>query len=76
MDQIIFVADYIEPNRDQAPRLAEIRQMAFCDLDLATLMILEDTMSFVKLRGMFMDPMTVETYDHYMKKTSDNKKED
>ena len=75
LDQIIFVADYIEPNRDQAPRLDEIRQMAFCDLDLATLMILEDTMSFVKLRGMYMDPMTEETYDFYMNKTSD-KKED
>ena len=67
LDMIIFVADYIEPNRDRAPRLTEIRQMAFCDIVSAVLMILEDTMRFVEERGMYMDPATVDTYDYYKK---------
>ena len=33
LDKIVFIADYIEPNRDQAPHLDKIRQMAFTDLD-------------------------------------------
>ena len=33
LDKIIFVADYIEPKRCEAPRLEEIRQLAFHDLD-------------------------------------------
>ena len=32
LDKILFVADYIEPNRCEAPRLEEIRKLAFCDL--------------------------------------------
>ena len=33
LDKILFVADYIEPNRCEAPRLGEIRKLAFSDLD-------------------------------------------
>lgn len=29
LDKILFVADYIEPNRCEAPRLEEIRKLAF-----------------------------------------------
>ncbi len=65
LDMIIFVADYIEPNRIGAPRLTEIRQMAFKDIYLAIVMILEDTMAYVKERGMYMDPLTEETYRFY-----------
>ncbi len=67
LDMVIFTADYIEPNRDGAPRLDEIRQMAFHDIYSAILMILEDTMTYVKARGLYMDPMTEETYDFYKK---------
>ena len=33
LDKIIYIADYIEPNRDKAPNLELVRKMAFEDLD-------------------------------------------
>ena len=48
LEKIVFIADYIEPGRDQAPHLDEIRKAAFENLDLALCMILKDTLSFLK----------------------------
>lgn len=67
-EQIVFVADYIEPNRNRAKRLAEIRQLAYFDLDLTTAMILEDTIEFLKQKKQPMDEKTLETYDYFCKK--------
>ncbi|MCR5098053.1 MAG: bis(5'-nucleosyl)-tetraphosphatase (symmetrical) YqeK [Lachnospiraceae bacterium] len=67
LDMVIFVADYIEPNRYEAPRLTEIRQMAFRDIISAIVMILDDTIFYVRERGMYMDPLTEETYVYYKK---------
>ena len=33
LEKIIYIADYIEPNREKAPNLAKIRQTAFYDID-------------------------------------------
>lgn len=33
LDMILFVADYIEPGRDKAQNLPQIREMAFCSLE-------------------------------------------
>ena len=65
LEKIIFVADYIEPNRKQAPNLAEIRQLAFRDLDKALLRILEDTLEYLKRVNDVIDPMTEKTYQFY-----------
>ena len=35
LEKIIYIADYIEPNRKKAPNLEEIRNLAFEDLDRA-----------------------------------------
>ena len=67
LDKIIFVADYIEPNRDRAKRLDEIRQMAFYNLDFSILMILEDTMDYIKSKNQYLDNSTRETYEYYLK---------
>ena len=64
LERIVFVADYIEPGRRQAPNLAEIRQLAFTDLDAAMLKILEDTLSYLKATGGELDPMTEITYEY------------
>ena len=47
LEKIVYVADYIEPRRDKAPNLKEIRKLAFMDLDLALLKILEDTLGYL-----------------------------
>ena len=49
LEKIIFVADYIEPGRKQAPNLAEIRKLAFVNLDSALLTILEDTLTYLNV---------------------------
>ena len=65
LEKIIYIADYIEPGRKQAPNLPAIRKTAFQDLDKALLMILEDTLQYLhSIQGM-IDPMTQTTYDYY-----------
>lgn len=65
LDKIIFVADYIEPQRKKQPNLAEIRKLAFIDLDKAVLQILEDTLAFLSTSADNVDPMTEKTYRYY-----------
>lgn len=67
LEKIIFVADYIEPNRNKAPELREIRKLAFLDLDRALLRILESTFNYLKSTGNEYDPMTEKTYEYYKK---------
>ncbi|MCI8529201.1 MAG: HD domain-containing protein [Lachnospiraceae bacterium] len=65
LEKIIFIADYIEPGRSQAPNLAKIRKLAFVNLDQALLAILEDTLSYLKTTGSSLDPMTERTWLYY-----------
>ena len=65
LEKIIFVADYIEPGRKHAPNLAEVRKLAFMDIDRALLMILRDTLQYLKASGDDIDPMTEETWRYY-----------
>lgn len=66
LQQIIFIADYIEPHRDRAGRLTIIRHTAFEDLDKACCMILSDTLKYLSDSPKMIDPMTKETYDYYV----------
>ena len=65
LEKIIFVADYIEPNRKHAPNLKEIRQLAFEDLDKALIRILEDTLEYLGSTDGPFDPMTRKTFEYY-----------
>lgn len=65
LEKIIFVADYIEPGRKNAPNLAEIRKAAFVDIDQALLQILKDTLDYLKSSGGEIDPMTEQTWRYY-----------
>ncbi|MBE7043815.1 MAG: HD domain-containing protein [Ruminococcaceae bacterium] len=67
LEKIVFVADYIEPARKQAPNLNEIRKLAFENLDLALVRILEDTLVYLQDQGSEgeLDPMTQKTYEYY-----------
>ncbi len=74
LDKIIFVADYIEPKRNKAPRLHEIRRMAYIDLDYCVYMILEDTMTYLNLSPDAVDQTTKETFAYYEKKIKEREK--
>ena len=65
LEKIIFVADYIEPNRFKQENLKEVRKLAFTDLDRCLLKILEDTVSYLGRLEAVTDPMTEETLDYY-----------
>jgi len=66
LGKILFIADYIEPGRSQAPNLDTIREMAFDNLDDALCKILYDTLFYLNKIGKPVDPMTKMTYDYYM----------
>lgn len=65
LEKIIFIADYIEPGRKNAPNLTEIRKMAFVDLNKTMLMILRDTLEYLKVSNTVIDQKTQTTYDYY-----------
>lgn len=67
LEKIIFVADYMEPGRRQAPRLEQIRRMSYADLDQAVLLILEDTLAYLQDSAVVIDQTTRETYNYYLK---------
>ena len=66
LDKIIYIADYIEPNRNKAPNLSKVRELAFRDLDQTMLVILDDTLSYLKEGKGEIDPMTVQTYEYFI----------
>lgn len=67
LEKIVFVADYIEPGRDKAPNLYEIRKLAFCDINKALVKILEDTLKYLTCKGAETDPATIKTLEYYIR---------
>ena len=72
LQKIIFTADFIEPRRDQAKNLYEIRKLAFIDLNKAIEKILYDTLNYLgKKKDALIDPATRLTYEYYSKGVSE-----
>lgn len=65
LEMIIYMADYIEPNRDKAPNLREIRKLSFENLEEALYQVLEGTLSYLSSRPDSIDPMTQLSFDFY-----------
>lgn len=66
LEKILFVADYIEPGRDKAPNLSEIRKVAFEDIDDAVYYIMRDTLYYLFMNNPFaIDDMTKKAFDFY-----------
>ena len=59
LEKIIYIADYIERNRD-FPGVDEMRALAYRDLDAAVLMGLESAVAHVKRQGQDLAPATLE----------------
>ena len=62
LEKIIYIADYIEPNRD-FPGVEEMRAMAYTDLDRAVLMGLESAVAHVRRQGQGLAPATLEALE-------------
>lgn len=65
LEKILYIADYIEPGRSEAPNLALVRRLAFEDIDRALFQILDDTLCYLKDSGRLIDPLTEETHRFY-----------
>jgi len=69
LEQIVYLADYLEPERTQptTPALDEIRKTAFCDLNEATRLVSENCIRYFESTGKSVDPMTYKVYEYYKK---------
>lgn len=68
MQKIIYVADFIEPNREMiVKRIENYREMAFVDLDKAVYMISDSIVEHLSSKGEDFDPATLRTRDFYKK---------
>ena len=63
LEKIIYIADYVERNRD-FPGVEEMRAMAYTDLDRAVLMGLESAVAHVRRQGQGLAPATLEALEY------------
>ena len=68
-EQIIFIADYIEPNRMPLPEIEQIRKEAFEDLNVCTWHIYKNTLAHLYANTKALDPATEKAYAFYCEKT-------
>ncbi len=65
LDKVLYVADYIEPNRD-FPGVEEARRLAKCDLDQAVAYETAQTIAYLAKKRIPIHPQTLETYNGYV----------
>ncbi len=73
MEKIIFVSDFIEPNRTHSDKLPMYRMIAMVDLNLVCMNVLKDTIDYLNSKAEEIDPITEETYNYYKKLISERK---
>ena len=70
LEEIVCIADYIEPLRPSLPLIDELRELAFTDIDKAVFLYAKRQIEFLKSSGRtVIDERTAETYQYYGKKT-------
>ncbi len=62
LEKILYVADYMEPNRD-FPGVEKLRQLAYADLDKALKLGLEMTLEMLRQKGQDISPESAEALD-------------
>lgn len=65
LEKIVYIADYIEPMRDKAAHLPEIRKLAFVDLDECMYEILKDTLLYLEENPKDIDSITKDAFIYY-----------
>ncbi len=72
LEKIIFTADYIEPNRKPLPRIAQLREAAYSDIDLATFLVLQNMLKYLRETKAVIDTLTVDTFHYYREIIKEN----
>jgi len=65
LEKIIYIADYMEPGRKELLNMADVRKLAFEDIDKCLYRILKDSLTYLESRDFAIDPMTEQTYNYY-----------
>ena len=68
MQKIVYVADLIEPDRDdRIPNIGKTRAIAFEDIDEAVYIIVKRSIKYLKQVGKEIDSASLDTYEYYKK---------
>jgi predicted HD superfamily hydrolase involved in NAD metabolism len=67
LEKIIYIADFIEPNRKKLDNMEQIRKEAFSDIDRALAHILHDSVVYLRAIGKEIDEATMVAYEYYKK---------
>lgn len=59
LEKIVFIADYIEPNRDYFQGLDKIRKLAYNNIDKAIVCALEGTIEYNKKKNRVIHPLGI-----------------
>lgn len=65
LEKIVYVADFIEPNRKDLKIMERVRKVAFIDIDQALLWIMESVRDYVTSKGYEPAPSSVAAHDYY-----------
>lgn len=68
LEEIIFIADYIEPNRKELPGMEQIRYLAFHNLTDCIVQIMENTLQYLEGKKSLVDDSSRATYEFYKQK--------
>ena len=71
--KIIYIADYIEPNRD-FDGVRELRSLAYRDIDEAIIKGIDDTIKDLIKRGLLLHPDTIHARNDLIIKRSQKSK--
>lgn len=75
LEKILYIADFVEPNRKSFPGLDTLRELAELDLDLAMLHAVESSIRYVKSQGKVLHEQSLLTQAYYSKLAASKKKE-
>ena len=65
LEKIVYIADFIEPNRKQLEDMDIIRKEAFTDIDKCLAHILNNSVRYLKTIGKECDDATMTAYEFY-----------
>ncbi len=71
LEKIIYIADFIEPNRKPLEDMNTIRQEAYTDIDRCLAHILHNSVIYLKTIGKEIDDATMIAYEYYKDKYDD-----
>ena len=75
LEKILYIADFIEPNRKSFIGLDELRELSELDLDFAMLKALDSSISYVRSQGKVLHEQSLLTQAYYSKIAAAKKKE-